>query len=362
MKYFDAFLKKSKLIKVTIMDVMILTMALGLYILSKISVSFSDFYTEKIYNVWVSIIGRIMGVFPFSVTEILLYLLLLLTISYTMVVFVARAVRKRIYFCTLLTGITVIVLLYVLNCGINYGHTSYSKRAEMKMDNYETDELYELCVYLTRQVNYYAPIQKRDGKGVMYEKDIQIKAKETMIKIGKEDRLLYGFYPVPKKLINSKLLSVQQLAGIYSPFTIEANYNGDMPDFEQAFTTCHELSHLRGYMQEEEANYIAFISCINSDYDSFKYGGYLEGWLYATNELYVRDAEAYTKLTQSLCEEAVVDLEYNNSFWDRYTSKVAEISDKVNDTYLKANGQDNGVKSYDRIVGMMVEWYKGKAE
>ena len=63
---------------------------------------------------------------------------------------------------------------------------------------------------------------------------------------------LEGYYPQPKKLLLSEFLSYQGLTGIYSPFTVEANYNGDMTAYNIPFTTCHELSYLRGFMQEEE--------------------------------------------------------------------------------------------------------------
>lgn len=46
---------------------------------------------------------------------------------------------------------------------------------------------------------------------------------------------------------------MQQLCGVYSPFTVEANYNGDMPDYNVPHTLCHELSHLKGFMREDEA-------------------------------------------------------------------------------------------------------------
>ncbi len=32
------------------------------------------------------------------------------------------------------------------------------------------------------------------------------------------------------------------------------------------------------------------------------------------------------------------------------TAPVAEVSDQINDSYLKANGQEDGVASYDRMV------------
>ena len=90
-----------------------------------------------------------------------------------------------------------------------------------------------------------------------------------MIRLGQSYPQLDGYYPYPKPLINSRLLSVQQLCGIYSPFTIEANYNREMPYYNIPHTICHELSHLKGFMREDEANFIGYLACIGSDSPDF---------------------------------------------------------------------------------------------
>ena len=59
-----------------------------------------------------------------------------------------------------------------------------------------------------------------------------------------------SWYPYPKPLIHPRLLSVQQLTGVYSPFTVEANYNSEIPAYNIPHTICHELSHLKGYMRK----------------------------------------------------------------------------------------------------------------
>ena len=41
----------------------------------------------------------------------------------------------------------------------------------------------------------------------------------------------------------------------------------------------------------------------------------------------------------------------------KYDGAVAEVSNKVNDTYLKANGQEDGVESYDRMVDLIVGYW-----
>ena len=34
------------------------------------------------------------------------------------------------------------------------------------------------------------------------------------------------------------------------------------------------------------------------------------------------------------------------------------MSDQINDSYLKANGQEDGVASYDRMVEMILTYYR----
>ena len=116
-------------------------------------------------------------------------------------------------------------------------------------------------------------------------KDLQDRARAAMFSLGATYPELSGYYPQPKGLLFPAFLSVQNLSGIYSPFTIEANYNSAMVSYNLPFTICHELSHLRGFMQEKEANFIGFLACVNADDTAFNYSGYLLGWIYATNEI-----------------------------------------------------------------------------
>ena len=42
------------------------------------------------------------------------------------------------------------------------------------------------------------------------------------------------------------------------------------------------------------------------------------------------------------------------TYWDQFEGPVSEVADKVNDAYLKANGQVHGVQSYGRVVDLML--------
>ena len=135
---------------------------------------------------------------------------------------------------------------------------------------HSAQELKDVCLWLTEEVNALSAEVDRDSSGVMTLEGPEGEgAVEAMRGLAEEFPVLEGYYPQPKKLLVSEILSYQGLTGVYSPFTVEANYNGDMTAYNIPFTVCHELSHLRGFMQEEEANFIAFLACIQSEQGGF---------------------------------------------------------------------------------------------
>lgn len=326
----------------------------------------AEWYAEYIYPVLVSTIGRFSGIFPFSLSELCLYGLLILMLGS----FIHAAGRA---FCSKLGGpvmlqwasglflaASVLACLYVINCGVNYRRVSFSEKSDLQTEEYTAGDLEQVCKWLTEQVNVRAGQVNRDNSGLMElsgpeEKD----AVNAMKSLGVKYPALAGFYPKPKKLLVSGILSWQGLTGVYSPFTVEANYNRDMTAYNIPFTACHELSHLRGFMQEEEANFIAFLACIDAQRMDFQYSGYLMGWVYSMNALQKADYDVWQELRQGLEPQAETDLEANNKFWAEHDGAVAEVSNKVNDTYLKANGQSDGVQSYGRMVDLIVAYYNG---
>lgn len=235
---------------------------------------------------------------------------------------------------------------------------SFSEEEGIVTYEYRLEQLREICVWLTEEVNSRADEVTRNAEGVM-ELDAPegSGAVESMNRLGEEFPSVRGYYPQPKKLLISEILSYQSLSGIYLPFTVEANYNGDMTDYNKPFTACHELSHLRGFMQEQEANFIAFLACVGSERADFQYSGYLSGWVYCMNALYRADYETWQEVRVRLDEAVEPDLEANNAFWDRYEGPVSETAERINDTYLKVNGQADGVESYDRMVDLIVAYF-----
>lgn len=315
--------------------------------------AFADGYARMVYPLWVGIFGRFFGIFPFSVVEISIYALVFGAIVYGM-----RHFREPIN----LVGktwflVSLLFFLFTVNCGINYYAVPFSIYAGLETGQYSTEDLKQLCEFLVERVNENLSAEAYQDHRLEWRQE----GVASMRQAGNEYESLSGFYPLPKEVTVSAILSVQQLSGVYAPFTIEANFNGDMPDYNIPHTICHELSHLKGFMREDEANFIGYLACIRSDRQAFRYSGYLTGWVYAGNALYRENQEAYFTLYEQLSDEAKRNLKENNAFWRQYEGKVAEVSTQINDTYLKMNDQADGVKSYGRMVDLMLSDFKKKA-
>ena len=124
----------------------------------------AQWYSRQVYPVWVNLWGRLCGIFPFSVAEILLYLLVagfLLSLG-RLIWRLIRAGkcgfrqskgqtplgRRQIlasWGSGFLLAAGVLYFLYVLNYGINYYRTSFSESSGITMETYSVEELTLVC-------------------------------------------------------------------------------------------------------------------------------------------------------------------------------------------------------------------------
>ena len=340
-----------------IAEVILVSAALFLLWAARKIPGFAEWYSGAVYPVLVTVIGRLYGFIPVSVVELFLYIgigmLFWLLIRYR---------RKPVQLIQSYSMIAAVLLfLYASCCGVNYYRIPFSTYYIQDLREQIGEEhgtrsvsLADMCAWLVEEVNKaYSELAETDE---IYE-HMPRKGVKAMNRLAQEYPALAGHYPQPKPVMVSGILSVQQCSGVYSPFTIEANYNKDMVPYNIPHTICHEMSHLRGFMREDEANFIGYLACLQSEDADFRYSGYLLGWVYAGNALAKTNPEEHARLHGLLHAEVVKELEENTEFWRRYEGEVAEVQERVNDAYLKANGQAEGVLTYGRVVDLMLVDY-----
>ena len=79
------------------------------------------------------------------------------------------------------------------------------------------EELEALCSDLVELVNESAKTGRQSYRE--HRSAWRVEAVTAMQAAGEQFSCLAGFYPKPKEVLVSRILSVQQLCGVYSPFT-----------------------------------------------------------------------------------------------------------------------------------------------
>jgi len=264
----------------------------------------------------------------------------------------------------------VIYFGYVLLCGVNYHRYPVAYHLGLTVENSTVEELAGLYTELAdKATELRTQLTTEDERGVYVlpysERQLGKEAKKAYQEFSKEYPVFGGMYPVPKHVFFSRLMSWTEITGVFTPWTMEANVNIDISPYSIGSTMCHELAHLRGFMREDEANYISYRACMASDSLDLQYSGNMLALIHTGNALYRQDADRYFELYYAhISPQVSYDLAANNEYWDQFEkpvvgeTTVGEIADKVNDAYLKANDQEDGTKSYGRVVDLLLAEYK----
>lgn len=166
----------------------------------------------------------------------------------------------------------------------------------------------------------------------------------------------------PKPIHFSRIMSCLDFTGFFFPMTGEANLNMDSPVFLLPSTSQHEIAHQRGVAMEQECNFVAVLSCLESEYADFRYAGAALAYIYLGNALAGADYEAYTDIYYSLSDTVRADFKAQSAYWDEFRDSAAQkASNTVYDSFLKSNGQELGMQSYGACVNLLVHYYIDEA-
>ncbi len=83
----------------------------------------------------------------------------------------------------------------------------------------------------------------------------------------------------PKRTLFNFYFTRVSIDGMTGPFFLETLTNGTLLPFERAATVAHEWSHLAGYADESEANFVGWLVCMRGPV-AVQYSGWLS--LYGT--------------------------------------------------------------------------------
>tara|TARA_B110000211_G_C14059221_1_gene544767 strand:- start:1655 stop:2227 length:573 start_codon:yes stop_codon:yes gene_type:complete len=164
--------------------------------------------------------------------------------------------------------------------------------------------------------------------------------------------------PFLKNSLWSTLLSYMGYSGYLNPFTLESHVNKKIPHFNYITTAAHEMAHQLGVAAENEANFIAFYITIKNPDPFIKFSGYSFALRYCYADLYIANPEKAKELIAQLKSGIIKNFQEQSAFWRAYQNPFEPYLKKGYDSYLKANGQDLGIQSYNAMVPLVIAYSK----
>jgi len=330
-------------------------------------------FSEGLYPRFGGRLGRAAGFFPFSLAEGLVVAGVLFTAG-AAAFGVRRVLRGHATLRALLAAwVANLALaaglgyfLFVLLWGLNYARPPLSTLASLPIAPTSAQELGELAVDLVDAANREreglpeaaAGALRIDGGFASVARRVALGYAAASVRLP----LLSGATAPPKPVLLSGLLSRAGITGIYFPFTGEPNVNTTVPDVELPFSAAHEVAHQRGFAREDEANYVGYLACRFHPDPDFRYAGLLAASHYVLAALHTVDPRTADHVRARRSEAVLRDEAALWAWTLRYRGRASEVGRRVNDAYLKTQGQAEGVRSYGRMVDLLLaERRKGGA-
>lgn len=341
------------------------------YALFRLSFLFPAFtetvYSRAVFRFINQGLSTATGLLPFSLGEILLYAFILALAFYIVLMAVRAILAKKEWWHVLLRRVIALCcaasMLYALFVGLwgfNYAREPLGGTLGLDTSPATVKELYSTCEALVQRANSLRFDVPENGSGVFKPdrtRDKTMQSTEALYSRAAEQTgngFLGGSFGRAKPVLYSTGLSWAHITGIYFPFTGESNVNADIPDLLFAATCLHETAHQRGFSREDEANFLAYYVCSFSGDINVMYSGTMLALIHAMNQLHDAGGDRYYALRATYTDGLNRDLAAYSKFWQQYESPVREAAETVNNNFLKANMQDDGVKSYGRMVDLLI--------
>ncbi|MFI3115408.1 MAG: DUF3810 domain-containing protein [Clostridia bacterium] len=370
-----AVARKSNIqLKLFIISIVLLVLSYLTVFLARQNVDLTTkYYTHGFYEKYMSILLNLNSKVPFSIAEVLIVLFCLYLIGMTIfLIYTIKCDRKNILNVLLLLFVPccIVVFMFTISYLPNYHQHTFYYYSGLEMEDTSVDNLYDLCEKLASDANYYREIIDQENEVFDYTKKytteelfkLCTKSFENLVEDYPEYTDLFDILEraVSKPVFLSKAMSYLSMTGGFFAITGEANININSSDIFIPSTVCHELAHVAGFMREDEANFIAYIACRSSEEDMLNYSGTMLALLHSTNALYSKNTDKYYEIMSTLSDDVKLDFQAHNEYYYKYETKIRTVSKAVNDTYLKANNQTDGINSYGRMVDLLIADFNKK--
>ena len=346
----------------------ILTIALVVQIIIVNLLSFFPNFIENYYSnglfPYLSSASRIVfGFFGFSIGDIIYGVVIFLALRW---LWKKRKTWRHSYKSNLWTigaAFSVFYFLFNFLWALNYHRVPLHEKIGIEKD-YSPEELVIFTKKLITKTNAaHLQIAKNDTVRIVIPytvHEIYERSLNGYTALGKQyPQFTYRHESIKSSLISTPL-SYMGFGGYLNPFTNEAHVNANLPKYNLPTTACHEMAHQIGYASESDANFIGYMASISNEDLYYQYSGYSFALKYCLRNVGKLD-KAQAKSLRMLVNPGILkNYDESEAFNKKYESFIETIFEIFYDNFLKINHQEDGMETYSKFVGLLVNYYKEK--
>lgn len=151
-------------------------------------------------------------------------------------------------------------------------------------------------------------------------------------------------------------------SGLYFPWTGEGHVDAGVHPLLKPFVMTHEMAHGYGFGDEGTCNFLAYLSCRQSDNPLVAYAGHLGYWRTLAGNYLRYNPEEYRAFRQTLPPGIQADLDAINENLARYPDIMPRLRYYAYDAYLRTQGIEEGMLNYNRVLMLVWAWRKKERE
>ena len=348
---------------------LLLALSQGLVYFFRRNTEAAEYYARSLRPWLLSPLRVVSNLVPFSVAQLLIVVVAVAVLAglVTLIVRLIRGPRRlhalRVRLEALFAIAAIAYSLYLIFHAWGYDRLPLADQLGWKLEPQPPARLYEVARYLRDEAaslrlnlpsDEEGALRSREGEGITDELK---RAYAGWEQLGEQCPVLAARPVRPKYVALSHYWSYTGITGMFMPLTGEANVNVDAPLDERLSSALHEIAHVVGYAREDEANALAFFAGRAHPDADYRYAAYLLAFSHASNRLASADRELWTELWQEVPAGMRADIARRNAYWKQFEGPVEEAATRVNDTVLRANRQTDGVRSYGRMIDLVIAWY-----
>ncbi len=319
------------------------------------------YYSQGFYPYISRFLRLLFGWVPFSVGDIFYTLLGFAALRYLYLHGKTIWRKPRQFLVELGIVLSLAYFIFHLFWGMNYYRLPLQERLGIQQE-YTVNDLVAFTDYLVQKANQSQLHITKDSEVAVQlpynRREIFQKAITGYDQIERNYPAFGYQQPSLKKSIYSLALTYMGYGGYLNPFTGEAQVNGKIPTVRYPTVSSHEIGHQIGYSSESATNFIGFWITSRSNDPYFKYVAYSHALAYCLSDLKAKDPDNFNLLWPKVNPGIKKNYEEISRFWQRYENPTEPIFKSIFNAYLKANNQADGIQSYNRVVGLLINFHK----